>query len=258
VEPAGLEAAFLAPRRPEEAAHDLAERLRESVGEELRLPLRIGIAPVKFIAKLAAEEAGMTGILRIDARQVADFLGPLPVTRLPGVGERTEAKLRELSVRTVGELGALGRGVLEEHLGNHGLAILGFAQGRDDTRLRTAPHPRSLSQESTLDSDELDLPVILERIDGLSRRLAAGLVREGLAAKRVTLKLRYADQERTTRSKTLVRPVAAAEDIAALAAELLGRTQAGFRPVRLVGLAVASLIRWRRDDRQLELFSSQS
>jgi DNA polymerase-4 len=157
----------------------------------------------------------------------------------------------------VGELGALGRGVLEEHLGNHGLAILGFAQGRDDTRLRTAPHPRSLSQESTLDSDELDLPVILERIDELARRLEAGLGLERLAAKRVTLKLRYADQEQTSRSKTLVRPVSAAQEISALAAGLLERTQAGIRPVRLVGLAVASLIRWRRDDRQLELFSSQ-
>ena len=69
---------------------------------------------------------------------------------------------------------------------------------------------------------------------------------------------RYADQERTTRSCTLVRPVAASRDLAALATDLLRRTQAGIRPVRLVGLAVASLIRSRRDDRQLDLFSSQS
>jgi DNA polymerase-4 len=158
----------------------------------------------------------------------------------------------------VGEVAALGREVLEEHLGNHGLAILGYAQGRDESRLRAAPHPRSLSQESTLDSDELDLPVIRERIEELAQRLEGGLALERLAAKRVTLKLRYADQEQTTRSCTLVRPVAASRDLAALAADLLGRTQAGIRPVRLVGLAVASLIRSRREDRQLDLFPSDS
>jgi DNA polymerase-4 len=258
VEPAGLDAAFLEPRGPEESAEKLAEKLRESVRAELRLPLRVGIAPAKFLAKIAAEESGIEGILCISSEEVASFLGPLPVSRLPGVGAKTEAKLRELSVSTVGEVAALDRGVLEEHLGNHGLAILGYAQGRDDAHLRVAPHPRSLSQESTLDSDELDLPVIQERIEELARGLGAGLRLERLAAKRVTLKLRYADQEQITRSCTLVRPVADARDLAAQALELLGRTQAGMRPVRLVGLAVASLIRWRRDDRQLDLFSSQS
>jgi DNA polymerase-4 len=258
VEPAGFEAAFLEPRRPEESVEELAESLRESVREELQLPLRVGIAPAKFLAKIAAEEAGTSGILRVDAGEVPSFLAPLPVSRLPGVGAKTEAKLGELSVYTVAEVAALDRRVLEEHLGNHGLAILGYAQGRDGTRLRAAAHSRSLSQESTLDSDELELPVIQERIEELARRLEASLLLERLAAKRVTLKLRYADQEQTTRSRTLVRPVAASRELAALAEDLLGRTQAGIRPVRLVGLAVASLIRSRRDDRQLDLFSSQS
>jgi DNA polymerase-4 len=257
VEPAGLDAAFLEPRRPEESAGELAVRLRESIHRELQLPLQVGIAPAKFLAKIAAEESGIKGILRIESGEVAGFLAPLPVSRLPGVGAKTEAKLRDLSVHTVGEVAALDRGVLEEHLGNHGLAILGYAQGRDDARLRAAPQPRSLSQESTLDSDELDLPVIRERIEALARRLEAGLLLERLAAKRVTLKLRYADQEQTTRSCTLVHPVATSRDLAVLATDLLGRTQAGIRPVRLVGLAVASLTRWRRDDRQLDLFSSR-
>jgi DNA polymerase-4 len=100
--------------------------------------------------------------------------------------------------------------------------------------------------------------VIQERIEELARHLEAGLLLERLAAKRVTLKLRYADQEQTTRSRTLVRPVAAAQDLAELAAGLLERTQAGIRPVRLVGLGVAALTRSRRDDRQLELFPPQS
>ena len=258
VEPAGLDAAFLEPRRPEESSWELAERLRERVRDELRLPLAIGIAPAKFLAKIAAEESGAKGILRIDPEEVAGFLAPLPVSRLPGVGDKTEQKLAELAVRTVGEVAALDRRVLEERLGNHGLAILGYAQGRDDARLRAAPHPQSLSQELTLDSDEVDLAVIQERIEELARGLEGGLLLERMAAKRVTLKLRYAGQEQTTRSRTLVRPVSASWELADLARELLGRTQAGIRPVRLVGLAVASLIRWRRDDRQLDLFPPRS
>jgi DNA polymerase-4 len=258
VEPAGLDAAFLEPSVAEESAGELAMRLREDVREELSLPLRVGIAPARFLAKIAAEEAGVGGVLCIEPGEVADFLAPLPVSRLPGVGAKTEAKLAELSAYQAGEVVALGRRVLEEHLGNHGLAILGYAQGRDDARLRAAPHPRSLSQESTLDADELDLPAIQEQIEELARRLEAGLVLEHLAAKRVTLKLRFADQEQTTRSCTLVRPVSAARELGALAADLLARTQAGIRPVRLVGLGVAALTRWRSDDRQLELFSSES
>jgi DNA polymerase-4 len=258
VEPAGLNAAFLEPRSPEDSAEELAEKLRETVREELRLPLRVGIAPSKFVAKVAAEESGITGVLRVDSREVASFLAPLPVSRLPGVGVKTEEKLGELSVSTVGDVVAVGRQALEARLGNHGLTILGYALGRDDARLRPVPHPRSLSQESTLDSEELDLTVIEERIEELARRLEDGLALERVAAKRVTLKLRYADQEQTTRSCTVIRPVAAAGDLAALAVDLLGRTQAGIRPVRLVGLAVASLVRGRRDDRQLELFPPQS
>jgi nucleotidyltransferase/DNA polymerase involved in DNA repair len=257
VEPAGLDAAFLEPAGRDASAELLAEELRERVRKELRLPLQVGIAPVKFLAKLAAEASGTKGVLRIEIGEVASFLAPLPVTRLPGVGAKTAAKLSALSVHTVGELARLSRPVLEEHLGNHGLAILGYAQGRDETRLRAMPYPRSLSQELTLDTNELDRAVIQERILELAQRLEASLALERLAAKRVTLKLRYADHEQTTRSRTVVRPVSTSADLAALASELLDRTQVGIRPIRLLGLAVASLVRSRRDDRQLDLFPSQ-
>jgi DNA polymerase-4 len=257
-EPAGLDAAFLEPGRSEQSSLELAERLRETVREELGLPLQIGIAPARFLAKLAAEESGAAGILRIEPGEVAGFLAPLPVSRLPGVGGKTQEKLADLSVRSVGEVAALDRQLLEERLGNHGLAILGYALGRDDARLRAAPHARSLSQESTLESDEVDLAVIQERIEELARGLEGGLLLERRAAKRVILKLRYAGQEQTTRSCTLVRPVSAAQELAELARELLDKTQAGTRPVRLVGLAVASLTRPTRDERQLDLFPPES
>ncbi len=257
VEPAGLEAAYLDVAGLGEGPEPLAERLRARVAGELGLPLRVGIAPIKFLAKIAAEEAGDKGILRVEPEAVPGFLGPLPVARLPGVGPKTLARLAELGARTVAQVIALGRPRLEAELGNHGLAILGYAEGRDPATLRPAPHPRSLSQETTFSDAEVDRGVLEERLGELSQRLEQGLALERLAAKRVVLKVRYADQELVTRSRTLIHPVAAARDLAGLASELLARTQAGTRPVRRLGLAVGGLARSRRDDRQLDLFSSR-
>jgi DNA polymerase-4 len=257
VEPAGLEAAWLDPEGLPLPPEALAAQLRERVSEELRWPLRVGIAPVKFLAKLAAEEAGPTGILRIDSGRITEFLGPLPVERLPGVGPKTVTRLAELGARTAGEVVALGRGLLEQAFGNHGLTILAFAQGHDRGRLRAAPHPRSLSQETTLASPEVDLAALGERLAELAQRLEGGLALERLAARRVILKVRWEDHGFTTRSRTLVHPVAEARELSELARGLLARTQAGSRAVRGLALALGGLGRSRRDDRQLELFGSR-
>lgn len=256
VEPAGQGAAYLDVAGVGEPALAVAERLRDRVAEELALPLRVGIAPVKFVARLAAEEAGPEGLRRVGQGEVARFLAPLPVERLPGVGPRTVARLHELGIRTAGELAALEPRVVEEALGNHGLVILDYARGRDAGTVRAAPVRRSLSQEVTLPRPENDLAVLGERVQELAQGLEGALARERLAARRVALKVRYAEAEgeKATRTRTLPRAVASAAELAALGRDLLGRTQAGSRPVRLVGLTVAQLVRARRDDRQLDLF----
>jgi DNA polymerase-4 len=253
LEPAGLGAAFLGPARSE-LGRRTAERLQQAVATELGLPLRVGIAPVRFLARLAAESAPAGGVVEVGPDDVSGFLHPLPVGRLPGVGPRTAARLDALGARTVGQVRALGRAVLEEALGNHGLAILEAAEGRGETRVRAAPHARSLSQESTLADPELDRPVLEERLRELAAAVGDTLRREGLAARRVAVKVRYADQETTTRSRTLGQAVEAPAEIEAVALDLLARTQAGARAVRLVGLSLSSLAPSRRDDRQLELF----
>ncbi len=253
VEAAGLEAAFLDLGGSDEPVLEMAARLRGEVGRELQLPLRVGAAPIKFVAKLAAEEAGEEGVLWIPTGQVRSFLDPLAVTRLPGVGPRTAERLEAGGVRTVGELRVLSEDEVEARLGNHGLGILALAQGRDVARLRAAPHPRSVSQESTLEAPEVDRGVLEERLAGLAADLERSLGLEQLAAKRVVLKLRYDDGEATTRSRTLPRPLSSAAAIAELASELLGRAQTG-RPVKRLGIAVSGIVRIRRDDRQLELF----
>jgi DNA polymerase-4 len=216
----------------------LGQAWRESVAAELGLPLRVGIAPVKFAARLAAQEAGPTGIRRVLVSELESFLRPLPVGRLDGVGANTEAELAKHEVRTVGELAALGSRV-EELLGNRGLELLALSQGRDASPVRATRHPKTLSLELTLSSEQ-----------ALERRLSL----EGLMARRVALKLRYADGRTVSRRTTLGSAIAESAEIHAAGLALLRRTQAGARPVRLVGLALTELDVAERDDRQLELF----
>ncbi len=254
VEPAGAAAAYLDISARPEAPERIASQLCEAVRGELGLPLRVGVSAVKFLAKLAAESVETEGVFMVAPANARAFLDPLPVARLPGVGPKTEATLAELGVRTAGDLAKLERAWLEERLGNHGLTILSYAQGRDPTVVRAASHPRSVSQEATFAEPEIDRVTLEERLAGLAARVEDGLARERLAAKRVVVKIRYADGELTTRSRTGVHAMASARELLAQAAPLLDRTQAGARPVRGLGLIASGLVRSRRDDRQLDLF----
>jgi DNA polymerase-4 len=258
LEPAGIGAAWLEPVEPGEPLAALASALHDAVARELRLPLRVGAAPVKFLARLAAEEAGPGRFRAVAPAQIDGFLHPLPVGRLPGVGAKTAARLAELGVRTVGELVAAGREAIERALGNHGLAILAAARGQGDDRVRASPHPQSLSQESTLPEDAVDRVLLVEPLRALAERLERTLALEGLATRRLALKVRYADGERITRTVSLERGIAVAAEILEVALELLARTQAGTRPVRLLGLGASALQRPRRDERQLDLFGERS
>ncbi len=254
----GLGAAYLDVSAAAEPAGEIAEQLRAGVESELSLPLRVGIASSKHLARLAAEEAGAAGVRVLAPGEELAFLHPLPATRLEGVGRKTAAMLAELGAHTIGQVEALGRESLQERLGTHGLRIHDYASGRDDTPVRAARHPQSLSREATLQSEPLDLAVLQEHLHDLARRLEAELHLQALAAGKVTLKLRFADQGTTTRSRTLPTPASRAEEIQRVATELLARTQAGSRPARAVGIQLAGLALAEETDRQLDLFSSDS
>ena len=257
VEPIALGAAFVDLRGAAAPVEEVARSLRDTIRRELRLPLRAGAASVKFVARIAAEEAGPDGFRAVESSDLAHFLAPLSVDRLPGVGPNTVAKLAEIEATTIGSLVALPRAVVEAKLGNRGLELLAAALGRGDDRVRAAGHPRTLSQEATLASGEIDRAVLGDQLRLLAERLERALALEGLVARRLVLKLRYDDGESATRSQSFDRGVASAADLLGQAQALLGRTQAGVRPIRLVGLAATSLERPRGpDQRQLDLFGA--
>jgi len=257
VEPAGLGAAWLDLSGGPDPVESVAERLSVRVREGLGLPLRLGSAPLKFLAKVAAERFDDVEVLHIGASDVAGFLAALPVAFLPGVGPRMAERLRELEVRTARDLQALDPRVVEEEFGKHGLTVRAYALGRGTRSVRAAPRRRSIGQEVTFGDPELDRGVLEERLMELARGLEGGLALEQLAARKLVLKVRYADQQETSRSRTLRQPVALAPDLARLAGQLLDRTQAGRRGIRGIGLSASGLVQARRDDRQLDLFAGR-
>lgn len=258
LEAVGLDAAFLDASRDPRSGEELSQALRGRVRDELGLDLRVGIAAVKFLARVAAEEAGDAAVLRVPAGSEAEFLSPLATSVLPGVGPKTVTTLRDLGAKCVGDLLKLDRGILESALGNHGLRIRELAQGQDGQPVRAARAPRTLSQEYTFDTPQLDVPVLEGRLQRLAAGLENALRRQGLGARRVAVKVRYADHEATTRTRTLKNAVVLGVDLADTAQALLARTHAGSRAVRTIGIHLGALDRGRRDDRQLDLFESAS
>lgn len=255
LEEASLESAYLDASLSNEDPEVIGERLITRVRETLGLPLHLGIAHVKFLARLAAEEAPRGGCFRVAAGAEADFLAPLSVARLPGVGPKTLETLRRLGASTVGDLRRLDRREVERELGNHGLRILDLAQlGEADSVVRGHRHPRSLSREHSFRPAEQDRSELWDRLQDLSRLLGEALQEQGLCGRRVGVKVRFDDQQTTTRSRTVPAPVVAAADIYPLAVSLLDRTDAGIRAVRVLGVTVAGLGP-RPEDRQLDLFS---
>ncbi len=253
LEPFGLGAAFF-ETPPATDPVELAGRLRARVWEELRLPLRVGIATGKFVARLAAEDSGGAGVRSIPAGGELEFLAPMPASRLEGVGRKTAATLAELGARTIGDVAALGRDRLEEVFGTHGLRIHALASALDDAPVRAARHPQSLTREVTVRSEARDRGILIEHVNDLVRDLAEELRRQALTAGQVALKLRYADQVMSTRSAALRAPTAQASELGEVVSRLLDRTQAGSRPVRTIGVQLSRLAPAAEADRQLDLF----
>ncbi len=255
LEPFGLAACYAEVAGGPAHAEPLARRLLDGVDAELGLPLRVGIGGGKFLARLAAAEVvGERGWVGVPSGGEAAFLAPLPAERLDGVGRKTAAALAALGAQTIGDVVRLGRERLQQEFGPNGLRIHACAVGHDAEPVRGARHPKSLSRESTLRDEPADLGVFAEQLGGLAQQLEEELARLGLAAGRVALKVRFADQGATTRSATLPQATASGPALRDAALRLLERTQAGARPIRGLGIQLSRLAPAGEVDRQLSLF----
>jgi DNA polymerase IV len=231
----------------------VAKEIRRRVREERGLTVSVGVGPNKLVAKIASDFNKPDGLTVVPPHKVQSFLDPLPVRRLHGVGPATERALVEMGLQTVADLRAAAPEALVERFGNkHGLLLYEFARGIDDRPVETHQERKSLGTENTYAVDLVGLPRMEEEVDRMAVEVADALAKRGLAGCTVTLKVRYSDFTTLTRSRTFAVPVWEAGTIAACSRDLLRKTEAPSRPVRLLGVTASNLVRERVE--QLSLF----
>ncbi|MDJ0664496.1 MAG: DNA polymerase IV [Acidimicrobiia bacterium] len=221
---------------------DVGSALRAKVREELGLPASVGISAVKFISKLASEEAKPDGMHIVPAGTELEFLHPMPVRRLWGVGEATRVTLDALGVATIGDLTGVPESLLVKRLGPSLARHLSrLAMGVDPREVEPGTGAKSISVEETYDVDLSDDDEIRQSVLRLCDRLATRLHRSGHLGKVVSLKVRFGDFETVSRSETMPTEVGSATAIWDEAQRLLNRVDRRGRGVRLLGVGVAGL-----------------
>ena len=220
----------------------IGEEIRERLRADLGLPASVGIASNKFLAKLASEAAKPDGIRHVPADRSLEFLHPLPVRSLWGVGEATHAALERLGVHTIGDLAEVPPAALEKHLGRAaGAHLHALAWGRDERPVVPGSAAKSVSVEQTYERDLRGHEAIEGELLRHADRLAGRLRSAGVAGRTVTLKIRFADFSTITRSVTLGSGTDVARDLYRAARDVLRKVDLGTKPVRLVGLGATAL-----------------
>jgi len=244
VEPLSIDEAFLdvtGVERLEGQPREIALKIKKRVLEKTGLTVSAGVAPSKFVAKIASDMDKPDGLVVVDSHKVREFLDPLPIQKMWGVGKATCKVLERLGVGTFRDLRQMPVGSLERTLGKHGAAMHRLAMGIDERPVEPEHEAKSIGHEETFDKDILDQETARREILDLSVRVARRMRREGIRGETVTLKIKYADFNQITRAVTLPEPVDDSSEIYTAACRLLQKTGVGARPVRLIGVSLSRL-----------------
>ena len=228
--------------------------IKEQVHSELGLIISVGISYNKFLAKLATDLDKPDGLLIITENEAADLLKPLPVSKIWGVGQKTEQSLNRLGIKTIGDIQALPPGWLEARFGSAGRLFWELAHGIDHRPVETGQERKSISREETFPVDINDISYLEKLTAHFAAELCAKLRREGLETASISIKLRYSDFKTITRSKA-IEPCNSDLVVTQAAEELLHNAYNGKRPLRLFGLSLGHLSS-RADLEQGTLFES--
>jgi DNA polymerase-4 len=243
IEPLSLDEAYLDVTQNKTGlptATRVAQAIRHQIRQELNLTASAGVAPNKFLAKIASDWYKPDGLFVIRPDDIDRFLQPLSVERLPGVGKVTAARLQELGAQTVSDLRKLELVVLERHFGRHGDRLYELARGMDNREVEPNRPTRSISAEDTFEED-----VLLEELEPAIRRLAlkvwVATSRKARTARTVVLKLKTSQFHTLTRSRTLAAPPASCEELIQIALSLRERVGLGRQQrFRLAGVGLTN------------------
>jgi DNA polymerase-4 len=244
VEPLSLDEAFLdvSEQAPAHGGGEgLAREIKRRVKAETGLTVSIGVATNKTVAKIASDMGKPDGLVVVPAGGEAAFLAPLPVRVLWGVGPRAEAELAKIGVRTIGELATADEGALTARFGVRGDWFSRMARGLDDRPVETEHERKSVGAETTFPRDLPDGPELRAELKRLAEGVAKRLRKQGVTARTVVLKLRYADFRTITRQTSAAESVSTAEELAAAATALLEKTARAEDRFRLLGIHATGL-----------------
>ena len=245
VEPLSLDEAYLDVTENswgEPLGRVVAQRLKVQIKLETGLTASAGVAPNKFLAKIASAWKKPDGLTVIPPERVEDFLQKLPVDALWGVGPVTAARLRERGIERLVDVRTASEAVLREAVGSSADWLRQLANGIDDREVSPDREVKSSGSEITYSEDLTDINEIRHEIDEMARDAAVWLARKELLCRTVTIKVRYSDFTTITRSHSQKPATRDLDDIAARAIALLEKTEAATRPVRLLGVSVHNLV----------------
>ena len=243
IEPLSLDEAFLDVRASEALfgkTVDIARRIKREIQEELDLVVSVGVAPNKFLAKIASDLEKPDGFVVVDASNVQAFLDPLPVSRLWGVGKVTEQQLHDLNIHTIAELRRLPADKLTRRFGQLGEHLWQLAHGQDDRTVSAEREAKSLSHETTFAQDISDPDVLRSVLFNLTEQVACRMQSQALRGCRVHLKLRFADFRTITRVHSLQSHTDATAELWSTVSQLFNKVFPDKPPaIRLIGMGVS-------------------
>lgn len=217
----------------------IAASIKEDIRVETGLTGSAGVAPNKFVAKIASDLDKPDGLTVVPDGRAAEFLAPLPLERMWRVGPKARVKLRSAGLRTIGDLARLDSRTTEQLLGSWGPVARELARGNDERPVVVGSPPKSIGTESTFEQDLTKKESMLKPILGQSMEVADRLVDKGLWARVVTLKIKYGDHQIRTRQTRLPRAVSDTDSIFQTASDLLDRFEHLESGVRLTGVSVS-------------------
>ncbi|MEZ6852705.1 DNA polymerase IV [Halodesulfovibrio aestuarii] len=218
---------------------EMAQGMKQKIFDTVGLTCSIGIAPVKFLAKIASDYNKPNGLFAIYEEDVSTFLQELPVRKIPGVGKKFVEKLDELGVSTCGHVLEYSLEFWERRFGKSGIALWERANGIDERAVEPSIEAKSESAETTLHKDTLDKVLLKKWLMRHADRVGQNQRKHGLKGRTITLKVKYSDFQSLTRSKTLPDPTNTTDVIYQVAADLLDAIDL-VKPVRLIGLGLSN------------------
>lgn len=263
VEQISIDEAFLDVSDAPESGESLARELQNEIESRFGLPTSWGVATSKLVAKISSEIGKPKGLVVVPPGGEANFLAPLPVDMLWGIGPKSRDRFLESGIKTIGDLAALSSENLHERFGDRGLELAGMARGVDRRQVHEGHTRRSISSERTFPKNVSDETELLHLIRSISEDLGGRLRKKGLAGSTIRLKLRWPNFETITRQTRLNQPTDQDAEIYAAAVGIFSKSWKKGQKVRLLGVGIANLglrIRqldlfdrsWEEDDRLLD------